>query len=193
MRHDFYPRCGKQLPLLGSQIFLQEYGRCLPSADGCGSSSRRFRVSGGFSTSGVTRAREARMALRLAGARHQLLPSASGSGIAVDRRARGPQREGRPRTVPRQLGVDEKAIAKGQRYVTMVCDLEQGHVVEVAQDRTPGRPLRRPALHAAARRRDRGRQDQAACLELFARGIVKCTMKTCQCINTNLAALLILS
>lgn len=42
----------------------------------------------------------------------------------------------RPHTVPRQLGVDEKAIAKGQRYVTMVCDLEHGHVVELAEDRT---------------------------------------------------------
>ena len=42
----------------------------------------------------------------------------------------------RPHAVPRQLGVDEKAIAKGQRYVTMVCDLEHGHVVEVAEDRT---------------------------------------------------------
>ena len=42
----------------------------------------------------------------------------------------------RPKVVPRHLGVDEKAIAKGQRYVTMVCDLEQGHVLEVAEDRT---------------------------------------------------------
>jgi len=42
----------------------------------------------------------------------------------------------RPKVVPRHLGVDEKAIAKGQRYVTMVCDLEHGHVLEVAEDRT---------------------------------------------------------
>ena len=42
----------------------------------------------------------------------------------------------RPQVAPKRLGVDEKAIAKGQRYVTMAYDLEQGHVVEVAEDRT---------------------------------------------------------
>jgi transposase len=42
----------------------------------------------------------------------------------------------RPKAAPRHLGVDEKAIAKGQRYVTMVCDLDAGHVVEVAEART---------------------------------------------------------
>jgi transposase len=42
----------------------------------------------------------------------------------------------RPHAVPKQLGVDEKAIAKGQRYATMVCDLEQGHVIELAEGRT---------------------------------------------------------
>jgi transposase len=42
----------------------------------------------------------------------------------------------RPHEVPRLMGVDEKAIAKGQRYVTMVCDLEEGHVIEIAEDRT---------------------------------------------------------
>ena len=42
----------------------------------------------------------------------------------------------RPHAVPKQLGVDEKAIAKGQRYATMLVDLEQGHVIEVAEDRT---------------------------------------------------------
>ena len=42
----------------------------------------------------------------------------------------------RPHVVPRQLGVDEKAIAKGQRYATMLVDLEHGHVVEIAEGRT---------------------------------------------------------
>lgn len=42
----------------------------------------------------------------------------------------------RPHAVPRQLGVDEKAIAKGQRYVTMLCDLEHGQVIELAEGRT---------------------------------------------------------
>ena len=42
----------------------------------------------------------------------------------------------RPHVVPKQLGVDEKAIAKGQRYVTVLTDLEKGHVVEMAEGRT---------------------------------------------------------
>lgn len=42
----------------------------------------------------------------------------------------------RPHAVPKQLGVDEKAIAKGQRYATMVCDLEHGNVIELAEGRT---------------------------------------------------------
>lgn len=42
----------------------------------------------------------------------------------------------RPHAVPKRLGVDEKSIAKGQRYATMVCDLDRGHVIEVAEDRT---------------------------------------------------------
>jgi transposase len=42
----------------------------------------------------------------------------------------------RPHAVPKKLGVDEKSLAKGQRYATMVCDLERGHVIELAEDRT---------------------------------------------------------
>lgn len=42
----------------------------------------------------------------------------------------------RPHVVPRQLGVDEKAIAPGQRYATVLSDLEHGHVIELAEDRT---------------------------------------------------------
>lgn len=42
----------------------------------------------------------------------------------------------RPHAVPKQLGVDEKSLAKGQRYATMVCDLEQGHVIELAEGRS---------------------------------------------------------
>jgi transposase len=48
----------------------------------------------------------------------------------------------RPHKVPRQLGVDEKSLAKGQRYATMVCDLEHGHVIELAEDRTKDSLLR---------------------------------------------------
>lgn len=48
----------------------------------------------------------------------------------------------RPHAVPKQLGVDEKSLAKGQRYATMVCDLEHGHVIELAEDRTKDSLLR---------------------------------------------------
>ena len=42
----------------------------------------------------------------------------------------------RPHVVPRRLGIDEKAIAPGQRYATVLSDLEHGHVIELAEDRT---------------------------------------------------------
>ena len=38
--------------------------------------------------------------------------------------------------VSKQLGVDEKSLAKGQRYATMLCDLEHGHVIDLAEVRT---------------------------------------------------------
>ena len=37
--------------------------------------------------------------------------------------------------LPRHLGVDEKAIAKGHRYMTVVCDLEQATVEYVGEER----------------------------------------------------------
>ncbi|MBK8335790.1 MAG: ISL3 family transposase [Sterolibacteriaceae bacterium] len=37
--------------------------------------------------------------------------------------------------LPRQIGVDEKAIAKGQRYMTLVCDLEESTVEYIGEDR----------------------------------------------------------
>jgi len=48
--------------------------------------------------------------------------------------ARGLMR--RPHAAPRHMGIDEKAIAKGHRYVTLVNDLDHGHVIDVAEDRT---------------------------------------------------------
>lgn len=45
---------------------------------------------------------------------------------------------GRLRKVPevvRHIGVNEKAIAKGHRYLTMVCNLERGTVEHVVEDR----------------------------------------------------------
>jgi transposase len=46
---------------------------------------------------------------------------------------RGRQRKG-PKVV-RRLGVDEKAAAKGHRYLTLVCDLEEGTVEHIAEER----------------------------------------------------------
>jgi len=37
--------------------------------------------------------------------------------------------------VVRRIGVDEKAAAKGHRYLTLVCDLEEGTVEHIAEDR----------------------------------------------------------
>lgn len=36
----------------------------------------------------------------------------------------------------RRIGVDEKAAAKGHRYLTLVCDLDEGTVEHIAEDRT---------------------------------------------------------
>jgi transposase len=48
--------------------------------------------------------------------------------------ARGLMR--RPHQAPKQMGVDEKSLAKGHRYATLVCDLEHGHVIELAEGRS---------------------------------------------------------
>ncbi len=37
--------------------------------------------------------------------------------------------------VPKQIGVDEKAIAKGHRYMTLVCDLDAATVEYIGEDR----------------------------------------------------------
>jgi len=47
--------------------------------------------------------------------------------------ARGQQRK--QQVVSAHLGVDEKAVAKGHRYVTLVCDLDGGTVEYVGDDR----------------------------------------------------------
>ena len=46
---------------------------------------------------------------------------------------RGRQRK--VRTGVRRIGVDEKAAAKGHRYLTLVCDLDNGTVEHIAEDR----------------------------------------------------------
>lgn len=42
----------------------------------------------------------------------------------------------REHKVPEYMGLDEKALAKGQRYATISCDLQDGHVIDVAPERT---------------------------------------------------------
>lgn len=48
----------------------------------------------------------------------------------------------RAHAVPQYMGIDEKSLAKGQRYATMVCDLEHGHVIELAEGRSKESLLR---------------------------------------------------
>ena len=40
------------------------------------------------------------------------------------------------RRIPQYIGVDEKAFAKRHRYETLVCDLKEGTVEYVVEDRT---------------------------------------------------------
>lgn len=54
-------------------------------------------------------------------------------GIMERAVTRGTTRKGR--TVVRRIGVDEKAAAKGHRYLTLVCDLDEGTVEHIAEDR----------------------------------------------------------
>lgn len=44
-------------------------------------------------------------------------------------------RERKKARVVRRIGVDEKAAAKGHRYLTLVCDLDEGTVEHIAEDR----------------------------------------------------------
>jgi transposase len=49
--------------------------------------------------------------------------------VVRGRRAKG-------RSIPARIGVDEKAIAKGHRYMTLVCDLNEGTIEYVGEERT---------------------------------------------------------
>jgi transposase len=44
-------------------------------------------------------------------------------------------RAAKARALPETIGVDEKAIAKGHRYMTLVCDLKQGNVEYIGEER----------------------------------------------------------
>ena len=45
------------------------------------------------------------------------------------------ERQAKVARVPTRLGVDEKAAANGQQYVTIVCDVDEGTVEYIADDR----------------------------------------------------------
>lgn len=45
-------------------------------------------------------------------------------------------RSAKPRTIPARIGVDEKAIAKGHHYMTLVSDLQEGTIEYVGEERT---------------------------------------------------------
>ena len=53
----------------------------------------------------------------------------------IQERAVARGQRAKPAAVPAQLGVDEKAAAKGHRYLTVVCDLAQGTVEYIGDDR----------------------------------------------------------
>lgn len=55
-------------------------------------------------------------------------------GIMARAVARGLLR--RQHTVPEYVGIDEKSIARGQTYATIACDLTDGHVIDVAPERS---------------------------------------------------------
>lgn len=55
-------------------------------------------------------------------------------GIMMRAVARGLAR--REHKVPEYVGLDEKALARGHRYATIACDLTDGHVIEIAPERT---------------------------------------------------------
>lgn len=50
-------------------------------------------------------------------------------------RAVGRGRKRKARRLPARLGVDEKAVAKGHVYMTLVCDLERATIEHVAEER----------------------------------------------------------
>jgi transposase len=56
------------------------------------------------------------------------------AGNVMERAVARGQQAKKHRVIAR-LGVDEKAVAKGHRYVTLVCDLDQSTVESIANDR----------------------------------------------------------
>jgi len=44
-------------------------------------------------------------------------------------------RAAKSEAIPKQIGIDEKVIAKGHRYMTLVCDLEESTVEYIGEER----------------------------------------------------------
>src|SRR5579884_3816178 len=73
-----------------------------------------------------------------AGARTAQRLGLSVSGTTLLRNLRRTSLEPRRDRAPRYLGLDDWAWRKGQRYGTILCDLEKGRVVDLLSDRQSG-------------------------------------------------------
>lgn len=72
--------------------------------------------------------------------------------------------------MPRRMGVDEKAIAKGHRYMTLVCDLEEATVEYVGEDRKETSL----AAYFEVFPRERRQSIEAICLDMWPAYINAC-------------------
>lgn len=54
---------------------------------------------------------------------------------AIQERAVARGLKAKVQTIPRRIGVDEKSAAKGHRYLTLVCNLDEGNVEYIADER----------------------------------------------------------
>ena len=144
-RHDVRPRCKRDVPLRGHRVEVVLYKRrfwCLRCRkaftepdQACGRgkrTTRRLRVLIGKQAASrpITHvAREYAVGPRFvqgcleSGASTQLAKR----GLSVE--------EGKPLPTPRFLGIDEFARRKGQRYDTILCDLDARQVLEVSAGR----------------------------------------------------------
>ena len=76
-------------------------------------------------------------------------------------------------TMPRQIGIDEKAIAKGHRYMTLVCDLDEATVEYIGEERKEISL----ADYFDAFPKERREQIEAICLDMWPAYINACRDK----------------
>jgi transposase len=79
-------------------------------------------------------------------------------------------RAAKGQAIPKLLGVDEKAIAKGHRYMTLVCDLQAATVEYVGEERREASL----AAYFAAFPQDSRAQIEAICLDMWPAYINAC-------------------